>query len=72
MRSTAAATATAAGIAAKAIFDAARRILAFLSLAAARARQRRALAELDEHLLRDIGRSPQDAAREAAKPGWRA
>ena len=34
-------------------------------------RQRRALAELDAHLLRDIGVTPYDAAREAAKPFWR-
>ncbi len=38
----------------------------------AKARQRRALAVLDKRLLRDIGVSPEDAAREVAKPFWRA
>ena len=40
----------------------------------ARSRQRRKLAELamaDDHLLRDIGLTPEDARREAAKPFWR-
>lgn len=37
---------------------------------AARARQRRDLAELDAHLLKDIGVTPGQAAREAAKPFW--
>jgi uncharacterized protein YjiS (DUF1127 family) len=36
-----------------------------------RVRQRRALAELDERLLRDIGITWSDAARECAKPPWR-
>jgi uncharacterized protein YjiS (DUF1127 family) len=36
----------------------------------ARRRQRRDLAELDAHLLKDIGVSPGEAAREAAKPFW--
>ena len=36
-----------------------------------RSRQRRALAELNDHLLQDIGMSRDDAAREAAKPFWR-
>jgi uncharacterized protein YjiS (DUF1127 family) len=36
----------------------------------ARSRQRRDLAELDAHLLRDIGVTPGEAAREAAKPFW--
>lgn len=39
--------------------------------AAARARQRRALAELDARLLADIGLTPDDVRREAAKPFWR-
>ena len=34
--------------------------------------QRRQLAELDAHLLRDIGVSPWEAIREASKPFWRA
>jgi uncharacterized protein YjiS (DUF1127 family) len=36
-----------------------------------RARQRRALASLDDHELRDIGITRADAAREAEKPFWR-
>jgi uncharacterized protein YjiS (DUF1127 family) len=39
--------------------------------AAARRRDRRFLAHLDQHLLRDIGLSPEDARTEAAKPFWR-
>jgi uncharacterized protein YjiS (DUF1127 family) len=37
----------------------------------ARARQRHALASLDERLLRDIGITPYDAACECNKPFWR-
>jgi uncharacterized protein YjiS (DUF1127 family) len=37
-----------------------------------RSRQRRALAELDERLLRDIGVTSAQARREAAKPFWSA
>jgi uncharacterized protein YjiS (DUF1127 family) len=37
----------------------------------ARRRQRRALAELDDRLLRDIGVTRYDVAREASKPFWR-
>ena len=33
--------------------------------------QRRHLAELDAHLLRDIGVTPRAALREAGKPFWR-
>jgi uncharacterized protein YjiS (DUF1127 family) len=36
----------------------------------ARARQRRDLADLDAHLLKDIGVTRRQAAREAAKPFW--
>ena len=32
---------------------------------------RRALAELDEHLLRDIGRTSIEARRESAQPFWK-
>jgi uncharacterized protein YjiS (DUF1127 family) len=39
--------------------------------AAARRRDRRLLAHLDDHLLNDIGLSPDDARTEAAKPFWR-
>jgi uncharacterized protein YjiS (DUF1127 family) len=51
---------------------AAARILDTLLLWQARGRQRRALARFDDHLLRDIGRSREEAARECAKPVWRA
>ncbi len=34
--------------------------------------QRRQLAELDAHLLRDIGVTPREAFREVSKPFWRA
>lgn len=37
----------------------------------ARSRQRRALAELDDRLLRDIGLTAYDVTREASKPFWR-
>jgi uncharacterized protein YjiS (DUF1127 family) len=37
---------------------------------AGRARQRRDLAELDAHLLKDIGVTAGEARREAAKPFW--
>ena len=33
-------------------------------------RERRALSRLDAHLLRDIGKSPSEAAYEAARPFW--
>ncbi|HJR22967.1 MAG TPA: DUF1127 domain-containing protein [Dongiaceae bacterium] len=36
-----------------------------------RRRSRRALAELDERLLRDIGLSPTEAVAESAMPFWR-
>jgi uncharacterized protein YjiS (DUF1127 family) len=36
-----------------------------------RARERRALTELSDHALRDIGISRADACREAARPFWR-
>lgn len=37
-----------------------------------RHQDRQALASLDDRLLRDVGISPAEAAREAAKPFWRA
>lgn len=40
-------------------------------LCRARAEQRRQLAELDERMLKDVGLTPADAARECAKPWWR-
>ncbi len=36
-----------------------------------RARQRHALADLDDHMLRDIGITRVEAARESEKPFWR-
>ncbi len=33
-------------------------------------RQRRSLAELDAHMLRDIGITPEEAQAEAVKPLW--
>ena len=36
-----------------------------------RVRQRQALAELDDHMLRDIGVTRVEALRECAKPFWR-
>ena len=36
-----------------------------------RRRQRRSLAELDDHMLRDIGLDRYQALREAAKPFWK-
>lgn len=36
-----------------------------------RVRQRNALAELDDHMLQDIGITRYDAARECGKPFWR-
>ncbi len=50
---------------------AARRVLESLFVWQERARQRHALAELDERLLKDIGLSRADVAREVSKPFWR-
>lgn len=36
-----------------------------------RGRTRRALGELDAHLLRDIGMTPAEAQRESTQPLWR-
>ncbi len=52
-----------------AVFVGARRAL---STWQERARGRRALASLDDHLLRDIGLSRADVERERVKPFWRA
>jgi uncharacterized protein YjiS (DUF1127 family) len=41
-------------------------------LAHARREQRRRLAELDAHMLKDIGVTPAEAARESEKPWWKA
>ena len=42
-----------------------------LGLGLQRRRQRRALAELDERLLADLGLTRAQAARETARPFWR-
>ena len=49
----------------------ARGCLRIIAAQADRARQRRALAGLDDHLLRDIGITRGDARRESAMPFWR-
>ncbi|WP_249734158.1 DUF1127 domain-containing protein [Bradyrhizobium sp. sGM-13] len=36
-----------------------------------RSRQRQALAELDDHFLKDIGKTRQESMAEAAKPFWK-
>jgi len=41
-----------------------------IGLWVALSRERHALAELNDHLLADIGITPDAAAREAAKPFW--
>jgi uncharacterized protein YjiS (DUF1127 family) len=48
-----------------------RALVAWLQAAHERRRQRRALADLDDRSLRDIGLSRHQAEREAAKPFWR-
>lgn len=45
-------------------------ILARLVAAVALRRSRRSLGDLDDHLLRDVGLSREDARREAARPAW--
>ena len=42
-----------------------------VALWSARARQRRCLAQLDDRMLRDIGKIRADALEEAGKPFWR-
>jgi uncharacterized protein YjiS (DUF1127 family) len=46
-------------------------LVATLSLWAERHRQRRALLELNDHMLKDIGISGADAWQEGRKPFWR-
>ena len=48
-----------------------RSLIAWLRAAAERRRQRRALAMLDDHLLRDIGVTRDQALTEAQRPPWR-
>ncbi|HEY0834526.1 MAG TPA: DUF1127 domain-containing protein [Azospirillum sp.] len=47
------------------------RAFGLLSAWISRRRQRRALAALDDRLLRDLGLTREDAARECRKPFWR-
>lgn len=47
------------------------RLFGLLALWIERATQRRALAELDDRLLKDVGLSRSEARQEAAKPFWR-
>ena len=47
------------------------RLAAAIRQMAARSRQRRALARLDDTLLRDIGLTRRDVVREVGKPFWR-
>ena len=51
--------------------SAAIRVIETILLWMERAEQRRQLARLDDHLLKDIGVTRPEAAREAAKPFWR-
>jgi uncharacterized protein YjiS (DUF1127 family) len=48
------------------------RFVSALHAALTRRRDRNILAQLDSHLLRDIGLSPDEAKTECAKPFWRA
>ncbi|HSR71817.1 MAG TPA: DUF1127 domain-containing protein [Kiloniellales bacterium] len=48
-----------------------RRILDRLLLWQARAAERRQLAEMSDHLLKDMGLTRADVSRECAKPFWR-
>ena len=47
------------------------RFLRWYARCSARSRQRQALAELDDHFLKDIGVTRQQAIAEAAKPFWK-
>jgi uncharacterized protein YjiS (DUF1127 family) len=47
------------------------RVLTVVRVAAQRRRERRQLAALDQHLLRDIGLDAQTAESECSKPFWK-
>ena len=47
------------------------RFLHWCARCSERSRQRRALAELDNHFLKDIGKTRQEAMAEASKPFWK-
>jgi uncharacterized protein YjiS (DUF1127 family) len=55
-----------------AAFAALRRFGSWCAHSHARAEQRRHLAELDERMLKDVGITPSEAAKESAKPWWQA
>lgn len=46
-------------------------LIAWLNRSVLRSRGRSSLAELDDRLLRDIGKSRSEALRESGKPFWR-
>ena len=46
------------------------RFLLWLLRCSERSRQRQALSELDDHFLKDIGKTRPEAMAEAAKPFW--
>ena len=48
-----------------------RQSITHLRLLLDRQRQRRALLDLDDHMLNDIGKSRQEARNEAHKPFWK-
>jgi uncharacterized protein YjiS (DUF1127 family) len=54
------------------LIDALRAAVALIQLWHRRARERQQLACLDHRMLRDIGVTPAEAARECDKPFWRA
>jgi uncharacterized protein YjiS (DUF1127 family) len=47
------------------------RFLSWCARCSERSRQRQALAELDDHFLKDIGKTRPEAMAEAAKPFWK-
>jgi uncharacterized protein YjiS (DUF1127 family) len=47
------------------------RFLSWCARCSERSRQRQALAELDDHHLKDIGKTRPEAMAEAAKPFWK-
>ena len=47
------------------------RFLHWCARCSERSRQRQALAELDDHFLKDIGKTRPEAMAEAAKPFWK-
>jgi uncharacterized protein YjiS (DUF1127 family) len=47
------------------------RFLRWCAWCSERSRQRQALAELDDHFLKDVGVTRQQAIAEAAKPFWK-